>query len=95
MILSLELFANNSFGLDESSGDEANKFTGKESLDNKASKFTEKEPGSKQHLHQGIGYKYIEVTRRPGMVSYSKFICVNTVLYFSWKLRFPGSMIKL
>ncbi|KAL8546980.1 hypothetical protein ACS0TY_006627 [Phlomoides rotata] len=40
-----------------------------ESLDNKASKLTVKEPGSKQHVRQGISYKYIEVTRRPGMDS--------------------------
>lgn len=53
----------------------------RESLDKKASKFTKKEPSSMKHVRQGISYKYIEVSRRPGMVSYSKFICMHIVQY--------------
>ncbi|KAL6570281.1 hypothetical protein OROMI_014795 [Orobanche minor] len=39
------------------------------SLDEKARKFAEKGVGEKQHMNLTINYKYMEVTRKPGMDS--------------------------
>lgn len=54
----------------------------RESLDDKTRKFTEKGPGNKQHVSPGISYKYVEVARRPGMVSYSMVSCMHNIYIF-------------
>ncbi|KAK6140487.1 hypothetical protein DH2020_025768 [Rehmannia glutinosa] len=70
------------------------------SLDEKAKKFAEKGAGKKQHVSPGMNYKYMEVTRRPGMDSSKWFKievsltpCGNFSLQVKQVLSLPAELI--